>query len=303
MDAVLDVVHRVGHVVGPVHHLGLQAATRSAGRAARAARRRPAASSAYTPNLRWPGRRGHGYLQDGVERGPGQVEPGGRRRPAPSTLASSRVSTRSVCALPSKPPQACGDLVERVLAVVPERRVAEVVRQAGGVHHVGVAAEPRAHLPADLGDLQRVGQPGAQEVVGCRRVCTWVLAASRRNAAECSTRARSRWNGCARRRPAGSGVLRRLVDEALPSEAQQRLDVPSVGRVIRPGASASSVVTVDPSSRASSIGVASTLIAAATGIAISAPIDAQHAAADEGGEQHRDRGMSTVLRSTRGAIR
>ncbi len=32
-DAVLDVVHRVGHVVGPVHHLGLQArAARSGAR-------------------------------------------------------------------------------------------------------------------------------------------------------------------------------------------------------------------------------------------------------------------------------
>ena len=124
-----------------------------------------------------PGRRGHGYLQVGVQRGPGQVEPGARR-----TLASSRVSTRSVCALPSNPPQACGDLVERVLAVVPERRVAEVVGEPGDVDHVRVAAEPGAHLAGDLGDLERVGQPGTQEVVADPAVCTWVLAASRRNA-------------------------------------------------------------------------------------------------------------------------
>jgi len=49
---------------------------------------------------------------------------------------------------------------------VPERRVAEVVRQARRVHQVGVAAERRAEFPADLRALQRMGQPGAREVAG-----------------------------------------------------------------------------------------------------------------------------------------
>ena len=72
-------------------------------------------------------------------------------------LGSSRVSRRSVWALPSKPPMSARDLVQRRLAVVPERRVAEVVGEAGGVDDVGAAAERRAELAADLGDLEASG--------------------------------------------------------------------------------------------------------------------------------------------------
>ena len=48
---------------------------------------------------------------------------------------------------------------------MPERRVPEVVGQAGGVDDVGIAAERLPELAADLGDLEGVGQPGADEVV------------------------------------------------------------------------------------------------------------------------------------------
>jgi len=47
---------------------------------------------------------------------------------------------------------------------VAERRVAQIVCQASGVDHVGVAAECLPELPADLRDLVRVRQPGADEV-------------------------------------------------------------------------------------------------------------------------------------------
>ena len=57
------------------------------------------ASSAYTPNLTWPGRAGQGYLS--VASRVARV----RFSPAPGTFASSRVSSRRLCALPSKPPQ------------------------------------------------------------------------------------------------------------------------------------------------------------------------------------------------------
>ena len=82
-------------------------------------------------------------------------------RRATNRLGSMRVSSRSDWALPSKPPQSVGELVERLFAVVPEGRVAQVVGEAGGLDEVGVAAEGRAQLPADLGALQGVGQPGA----------------------------------------------------------------------------------------------------------------------------------------------
>ena len=47
-----------------------------------------------------------------------------------------------------------------------ERGMAQVVREAGGVHKVGIAAEGGAELAADLGAFQRVGEPGAREVPG-----------------------------------------------------------------------------------------------------------------------------------------
>ena len=59
-------------------------------------------------------------------------------------------------------------LVEGRFAVVAERRVAEVVAEAGGVHDVGVAAQRAAQFAAHLGDLEAVGEPGADEVVGVR---------------------------------------------------------------------------------------------------------------------------------------
>jgi hypothetical protein len=49
-----------------------------------------------------------------------------------------------------------------------ERRVPEVVGQAGGVDDVRVAAEPLAHLASDLGDLDRVREAGTQKVVRTR---------------------------------------------------------------------------------------------------------------------------------------
>ena len=44
----------------------------------------------------------------------------------------------------------------------------DVVRQPGGIDDVRIAAQRRADLATDLGDLERVGQPGAREVVLAR---------------------------------------------------------------------------------------------------------------------------------------
>ena len=48
---------------------------------------------------------------------------------------------------------------------MPERRVPEVVGQAGGVDDVGIAAERLSELTSDLGHLEGVGQAGPHEVV------------------------------------------------------------------------------------------------------------------------------------------
>jgi hypothetical protein len=56
------------------------------------------------------------------------------------------------------------ELIERLLAVVPVRRVPDVVGQSGHVDKVGVAAQPDRHPAPDLGDLQRMGQSRARSV-------------------------------------------------------------------------------------------------------------------------------------------
>ena len=51
--------------------------------------------------------------------------------------------------------------IERAFAGVTERRMAEVVRQRQRLGEVLVEAERAGERAGDLGDLQRVGQPGA----------------------------------------------------------------------------------------------------------------------------------------------
>ena len=167
-DAVLDVVHGVRHVVGEVHDLRLEAlAARRATR--RGASRRPAGrrrTPRTSPTCR-PGVAGPRVLAAGVQRGPGQVE---------ADRAAVRVDGLGL--EPGEEPQGLGvaleasarlaELGEGPLAVVAERRVAEVVRQRGRLGDVGLAAEGARQVAGDLGDLEAVGQPVADEVVGLR---------------------------------------------------------------------------------------------------------------------------------------
>ena len=60
------------------------------------------------------------------------------------------------------------ELGQHPLAVVAEGRVAEVVRERRGLRDVGVAAQRAGQVAGDLGDLEAVGQPVADEVVGLR---------------------------------------------------------------------------------------------------------------------------------------
>ena len=59
-----------------------------------------------------------------------------------------------------------GDVGERTLPVVPERRVTKVMGQTGAVDHVRITAEQCADLATDLGDFQRMRQSSASEIVG-----------------------------------------------------------------------------------------------------------------------------------------
>ena len=161
VQAVLQVVHGVGDVVGPVHDLRLEA--RPLPRHAVAHPREDllvvlvhaVLGTAHTP--------GPGVLHRGVERGAREVEAG-----------AVAVLTEGLGLQPGEQPQALRvalepaarrrDLVERGLPVVPERRMPQVMGETGDLDEVGVAAERLAELPPDLRALERVREPGARAV-------------------------------------------------------------------------------------------------------------------------------------------
>ena len=94
----------------------------------------------------------------------------GAVRLSPWPSRSSVSTTRSECswcrnAVAEALPQTA---VERLLADVTERRMAEVVAEADGLDQVLVQPQCAGDRPRDLGDLERVGQPGAV-VVTARR--------------------------------------------------------------------------------------------------------------------------------------
>ena len=165
-DAVLEVVHRVGDVVGEVHHLRLDGTPRALDPLAQPAedghgrRRTPRTCEPLAlPRPR--------VLGAGVERRPGQVEPdGGAVGGGRLGLEPGQDPQRLGVAL--EPAAVGGQGVQRDLAVVPERRVPQVVGQRRGLGEVGVAAERVRQVAGHLGHLEAVGQPVAHEVVGLR---------------------------------------------------------------------------------------------------------------------------------------
>ena len=108
-----------------------------------------------------------GVLGAGVERGPGQVEPD-----------RAAVAVDGLGLQPGQQPQRLGvaleaaaalaELGQHPLAVVAERRVAQVVGQRRRLGDVGVGAECAGDVAGDLRHLEAVGQPVAGEVVALR---------------------------------------------------------------------------------------------------------------------------------------
>ena len=136
--------------------------------------RNTSSSSGYTQNFtpRPPSylaasARVHGYLTAASSEAPGQVHAG---RPAVGVedlrLQPGEQAQRLRVAFESA--DVGGDVGERPFAVMAERRVAKIMAQARAIDHIRVASEHGSDLPSDLGDLKRVGEPGAGEIVGAR---------------------------------------------------------------------------------------------------------------------------------------
>ncbi len=231
MHAVLDVVHGVRDVVGPVHDLRLETAPLCRDRR-RAASSNAAASTVVVAVLRHTVAARPRVLARGIERGAGQVEPG-RFAGVVDDLRLEPGEHPQGLRIALESPAGTGDGVERVLAVVAERRMADVVRETGGVDDVRIAAERGADLAADLRDLERVGQPGAREVVlararrpvSCRRAGgTRTSAARERGRAGTHRAARDRPRRrpvSAARRPAARG-RRRSTRTSKPARPPSR---------------------------------------------------------------------------------
>ena len=181
-DAVLDVVHRVGHVVGPVHDLRLQAAPAPAAAPApqpvedRRRRRRTPRTCAG------PRRRGHGYLQDGVQAARVRLSPAERavRRRGPWPPAGSAPAASARCPRSRRRPAAAASSASSPLCPNggwPRSCARPAVSTTSG-SQPRRAPISRAICATSSEWVSRV----RRNVVGRRRVCTWVLAASRRNA-------------------------------------------------------------------------------------------------------------------------
>ena len=136
--------------------------------------RNTASSSGYTPNLSRPPASGsgcskvQGYLQAASRLALVRLSP----KLAPAVVDDLRLE-------PGEDPQRLGvpleaaevlrPVVQRALAVVPERRVPEIVAEARGVDDVGGEPQRGRQLPPDLGHLEGVGEAVAGEVRGARR--------------------------------------------------------------------------------------------------------------------------------------
>ncbi len=170
LEPVLDVVDGVGDVVGPVHDLGLEAAV-VVGRALPEPAEDRQVVLVHAELVREFGvaAAGPGVLGGGVEGGPGEVEPDAPpRRAVGEALRFEPGENAQALGVPLEAAAGRRGEVQGLLTGVAEGRVADVVGQAGGLDQVRVAAERGAELPADLGALQRVGQPGPGEVGGQR---------------------------------------------------------------------------------------------------------------------------------------
>ena len=161
MDGVLGVVNRVGHVVGPVHHLLLEAGPLARGTSAEPVE--DPCIVGVAAELAQAGLAGPGVLARGIKRCPREVQPGARPGLVGDFCLEPREHAQGL-GIALEAADAMSEPVELLLPVVAEGRVTEIVRKPGHLDDIGVAAKCIAELAGDLRDLEGVGEAGAGKV-------------------------------------------------------------------------------------------------------------------------------------------
>lgn len=164
-------------------------------------------SSSYTPNFTEAGSvgwapRGQGYFVAASRAALVRLRPTLTGSPVSSDttnrLGSIRVSRRSDCAFPSKPPQSLAKSLRACSPLWPkggwpmscDRQA--VSTRSGSQPRAAPSSRPTWAHSREC--VRRVRALASQSWLRVPGVTTCVLPARRRSAAECSTRARSRWN-------------------------------------------------------------------------------------------------------------
>ena len=176
VERILEIVDRIRHVVGPVHHLLLEAGALSwrtfaqpvedlcvVGVVTELVRLATEIRSASVVDsggvAAWPG-----VLARGIERGAREIEPDTATRGGVNDLRLEPRHHAKSLGIALESTDRCGLAVELALAVVAKGRMPEVMGKPRDVDEIRVAPQRRPHLTCDLCDLERVGQARAREV-------------------------------------------------------------------------------------------------------------------------------------------
>src|SRR5690606_25353954 len=189
-----------------------------------------ARSSSYTPNFGEAGSvgwapLGQGYLVAASSAARVRFRPTLVTSPVAGSvtkrLGSIRVSRRSDWALPSKPPQSSANSFSACSPLCPkggwprswERQAAST--RSGSQPRAAPSSRPTWAHSREW--VRRVRGLASQTGLASPGVTTWVLPARRRSAAECSTRARSRWKAVRPGRLSGSAAQRSTAAGSYPA--------------------------------------------------------------------------------------
>ena len=153
-----------------------------------------------------------------------------RFRPAPGIFASSLVSSRRLCALPSKPPQSAATCASADSPLWPNGGwPRSCARQAASTRSGSQPSAAPSSLPIWAHSSEWVSLVRGKSAWPTSTTC--VFAASLRSAELCSTLALSRWNGLRswlRARLAGSAANRSVACPSYAASAGHLLSLPPV---------------------------------------------------------------------------